>query len=101
MAWRPNRLDAERAEAAAIQAEEPLHNWVHSPVAPDDMPLRDARSAFGPLVDYVRDHGKARWITRHGRRVAVVVPLDFYEQALADRTALDGETAPPSQQQAG
>ncbi|MEC3995233.1 GIY-YIG nuclease family protein [Actinacidiphila sp. DG2A-62] len=89
--WRPNRLDAERTEAAAIQAEGPRHNCIHSPVGPDDMPLRDARSALGPPVDSVRNHGEHRWITRHGRRAAVVVPLGFYEQALADRAAR-GET---------
>ncbi|TFV33148.1 type II toxin-antitoxin system prevent-host-death family antitoxin [Streptomyces sp. T1317-0309] len=90
--WRPDRPDAERAEAAAIFAERPIHNCVHAFTEPADMPLRDARSRFTHLVDHVRDTREPRWITRHGRRSAVIVSRDFYERALA---AL-GETAVPA-----
>jgi len=81
--WRPNRPDAERAEAAAIFTERPRHNCIHSFTEPEDMPLGDARRRFTHVVDHVRATGEPRWITRHGHRSAVLVSPEFYERALA------------------
>lgn len=79
--WHADRPTASRAEAETIQAEAPLYNCIHAPTSPDDLPLARARE-FGNLVDQVRVTSEPRWITRHGRRAAVVVPLTFYERAV-------------------
>lgn len=38
--------------------------------------MREARASFGDLIGRAEYGGQITYITRHGRRVAAIVPLD-------------------------
>jgi prevent-host-death family protein len=40
-----------------------------------EVPIYDARQSLGQLVDEVNASGEAVAVTRHGRRVAVLIPV--------------------------
>ncbi|MEU2487115.1 type II toxin-antitoxin system Phd/YefM family antitoxin [Streptomyces sp. NPDC012617] len=65
------------------------------------MGVSDARANLTEVIAKVRLLGQRVIFTRRDKPQAVLVSHEFYVQALADRAALGGETAPPSQQQAG
>lgn len=61
-----------------------------------DWPLAEAKAKFSELVDLVEESG-AQYITRRGRRTAVLVPLAAYEKLLGktpERNAVDWLLAP-------
>ncbi|MBB4920997.1 type II toxin-antitoxin system Phd/YefM family antitoxin [Streptosporangium saharense] len=45
-------------------------------MAEDEMGMREARASFGDLIGRAEYGGQITYITRHGRRVAAIVPLD-------------------------
>ncbi|CAA6606103.1 hypothetical protein MTBLM1_80019 [Rhodospirillaceae bacterium LM-1] len=60
------------------------------------MSARDAKNAFGRLIDMARAEPVA--IEKHGRPVVVVVALEEYERLVANRTsdhALSGHIKKP------
>ncbi|WP_197093629.1 type II toxin-antitoxin system Phd/YefM family antitoxin [Nonomuraea sp. SBT364] len=42
----------------------------------DEIGLREGRAKFGDLVNRAEYAGQTTYITRHGRRVAAIVPID-------------------------
>jgi prevent-host-death family protein len=54
-----------------------------------EVAMTDARAALTPLIREVSWGGRPGAFTERGKRVAMVVPPDFYEQALADRARLE------------
>jgi antitoxin (DNA-binding transcriptional repressor) of toxin-antitoxin stability system len=54
-----------------------------------EVPMTDARAALTPLIREVSWGGRVGAFTERGKRVAMVVPPDFYEQALRDRARLE------------
>jgi predicted GIY-YIG superfamily endonuclease len=80
--WHPDRATARRHEAAAIKSESPLYNAMHAAAGPHDTPLRDARQKLGAIVDDVRVHHEARWLTYFGKRVVAVVEPAFHDEAV-------------------
>lgn len=76
-----------------------------------EVPMTHARAALTSLIREVSWGGKAGAFTERGKRVAMVVPPDFYDQALADKrirsaalkaiSELDEETLPPVLQRLG
>ena len=52
------------------------------PIPPDeaDIPVSDARARLSDLVDEA-EHGKVIYLSRHGRRVAALVPAEMPQQA--------------------
>jgi prevent-host-death family protein len=54
-----------------------------------EVSMTDARAALTPFIREVSWGGRAGAFTERGKRVAVVVPPDFYEQALRDRARLE------------
>ena len=45
--------------------------------------IEEARKDLGGIIDRARFKGEATMITRKGKPAAVVVPVDWYEQAQA------------------
>lgn len=45
----------------------------------DEMKAEDARKNFADLLNEVQWKGAHKVVTRHGKPVAVVVPMDWYE----------------------
>lgn len=41
-----------------------------------EISMREGRAAFGDLVSRAEYSGEITYVTRHGRRVAAIVPLD-------------------------
>ncbi len=67
-----------------------LHPKIHT--ADDgvaEVAMTDARAALTSLIREVSWGRRPGAFTERGKRVAVVVPTDFYEQALADRARLE------------
>lgn len=56
--------------------------------------IADVRNSFADAVGRARYSGEVTVLTSRGKRAAAIVPMDFYERALA---AL-GETAVPAEQ---
>ncbi|WP_329368869.1 type II toxin-antitoxin system prevent-host-death family antitoxin [Streptomyces sp. NBC_00669] len=54
--------------------------------------IADVRNSFADAVGRARYSGEVTVLTSRGKRAAAIVPMDFYERALA---AL-GETAVPA-----
>lgn len=54
--------------------------------------IADVRNSFANAVGRARYSGEVTVLTSHGKRAAAIVPMDFYERALA---AL-GETPVPA-----
>lgn len=53
----------------------------------DETGIERARQALGEIVDRARIAGEHTVITRQGKPAAVIVPVEWYEQA---KTALEG-----------
>ena len=96
--WFDDRPSAAAAEADAIRSEDPEHNGTYSPrwdrrTARDCMAdggLREvslslARPKLAGLVRSAQEGGEPIVLLEHGRRTAVIVSVEFYEQALALR----------------
>jgi prevent-host-death family protein len=102
--WYPDRLSAEIAEIEAIEAERPQHNVLHTERAQRAAPglsrwatvravglqparkrmllaIQEARAQVKAVVDAVASAGTHVVFTRHGRTVAVLVPMDWYRDA--------------------
>jgi prevent-host-death family protein len=47
----------------------------------EHMTVEEARKVLGRRVDRARDEDVHTAVTKHGRTIAVVVPLDWYRQA--------------------
>lgn len=54
-----------------------------------EVPMTDARAALTPLIREVSWGGRVGAFTERKKRVAMLVPPDFYEQALRDRTLVE------------
>lgn len=54
-----------------------------------EVPMTDARAALTPLIREVSWGGRAGAFTERGKRVAMVVPTEFYEQAMTDGALLE------------
>lgn len=52
----------------------------------EEIGIEQARRNLGEIVDRARIAGEHTVITRQGKRAAVVVPAEWYEQAI-ERTA--------------
>ncbi|NUU23417.1 MAG: type II toxin-antitoxin system prevent-host-death family antitoxin [Streptomycetaceae bacterium] len=50
------------------------------PTPPADVPVSDARPRLAEIVDEAA-HGRVTYLTKHGRRVAAIVPADLPEKA--------------------
>lgn len=96
--WFDDRPSAAAAEADAIRSEDPEHNGTYSPrrdrrtvrdaVAVDgvrEVSLSLARPKIAGLIRSVEEGGVPVVLMNHGRRDAVIVSVEFYEQALALR----------------
>lgn len=99
--WFDDRPTAAAAEAEAIRSEDPERNGTYSPrwdrhstrdaVAPDgvrEVSLSLARPKLAGLVRSVENGGEPVVLLNHGRREAVIVSPEFYEQMLAARALL-------------
>ena len=49
----------------------------------DEIGIEQARHQLGEIVDRARYTGEATLLTRQGKPAAIVVPVDWYEQAKA------------------
>jgi prevent-host-death family protein len=99
--WFDDRPSAATAEAAAIRSEDPEHNGTYSPRR-DRRSIRDAVAADGlreislslarpKLAGLVRsvEHGADPIVLlNHGRRDAVIVSVEWFEEVLAVRELL-------------
>ncbi|MFI2761350.1 type II toxin-antitoxin system prevent-host-death family antitoxin [Streptomyces echinatus] len=96
--WFDDRPTAATAEAEAIRSEDPEHNGTYSlrrdrrtardVVAHDglrEVSLSLARPKIAGLLRSVENGGEPIVLLSHGRRDAVIVSVEFYEQALAAR----------------
>jgi hypothetical protein len=54
-----------------------------------EVAMTDARAALTSFIREVSWGGRTGGFTERGKRVAVVVPPDFYEQAIRDRAIID------------
>lgn len=57
------------------------------------MPLREVRAQIGHLVDRAEHHGETTIITRHGRPVARIAPMNVFTYAI--EVSADGEVWAP------
>lgn len=102
--WFPNRPAAARAEVEAIEDHDPVHNGTHSPsrarrINQDQVDaagvrhisLGRARNQWNDVVDEAKS-GTRTALLNYGKPHAYLVPMAFYERALA---AL-GESPTPS-----
>lgn len=99
--WFETRPPARAAELEAIKSERPLYNVNSSPWAPGPRELTPEERTIGQLRANLAEHvARARHLqeavfvvdrTKKRKRVAVLVPFEFYERALA---ALDEEAVP-------
>jgi prevent-host-death family protein len=91
LAWYPTREAAAEAEIAAIKAEDPLHNRLHSPFyqRPVDpgTPLTELRKNGREIVNHVYYSGAVVYITASGKRAAALVPVHVAEAYEAQRRA--------------
>lgn len=55
------------------------------PIQPDDVPISEARTMIGDLADAASE-GKIIYLTRRGRRIAAIVPVD--ERLVTDPVGL-------------
>lgn len=92
--WHDNRADALAAEAAAICDENPMYNILRRPYRPFGrlvptahstrsgdvacVSIQSARQQLRDHVDAAREDGQHTVIERHGRPVAVLVPVIWY-----------------------
>lgn len=99
--WFDDRPTAAAAEAIAVRTEDPEHNGTYSPrrdrrtvrdaVAADgvrEVSLSLARPKLAGLIRGVEEGGGPVVLMNHGRRDAVIVSTEFYEQAMALRDVL-------------
>ena len=56
----------------------------------DEIGIERARQTLGDLVDRARYAGDHTTITRQNKQVAVIVPVEWYEQAKAALKERDG-----------
>lgn len=47
----------------------------------EHMTVEEARKVLGKRVDRARDEGLHTAVAKHGRTIAVVVPIDWYREA--------------------
>lgn len=92
--WFDTRVQALAAETAAIKAEDPLHNRQHSPsyrrpVAPGT-PLTALKARFTDFVNRVLYRNEVLYVTKNGRRVAAVVPVEVAERYEAEQRRTSG-----------
>lgn len=101
--WFDDRPSAAASEADAIRSEDPEHNGTYSPrrdrhtvrdaVAADgvrEISLSLARPKLAGLIRGVEEGGEPVVLMNYGRRDAVIVSTEFYEQAMALRDLLRG-----------
>lgn len=62
-------------------------------VQPDDVTVSEARDHLADLIGEVTYSGVTRYLTRRGRRVAALVPVDVAEAAAAEEDAWLSELA--------
>ncbi|MEU0941038.1 type II toxin-antitoxin system prevent-host-death family antitoxin [Embleya sp. NPDC005971] len=60
-----------------------------APKAEHDEPIAQARNNLSEVINRARYLGEPTFLLNRGKRVAVVVGTDFYEQALADRARIE------------
>lgn len=60
---------------------------------PADWQLQDAKNRFSQVVRAARD-GVPQWVTVHGKRAAVVLSAEVYEELLHGRDALAVQAVP-------
>lgn len=97
--WFDTRPPARAAELQAIKDERPVHNINSSPWAPGPRELTTEERTVGQLRANLTEHiARARHLketvfvvdrTKGRRRVAALVPIEFYERALEDRARLE------------
>lgn len=52
-------------------------------------PIAQARNGLAEVINRARYLGEPTFLLNRGKRAAVVVSVDFYEQAIADRERLE------------
>ncbi|MEU2443522.1 GIY-YIG nuclease family protein [Streptomyces althioticus] len=96
--WHDTRPVALAAELEAIKSEAPRYNVAGSPWAPGPRELEADELNTGQAKEVLRGVELGAQVveplfivdrTKSRRRVAVLVPHDFYEQALSDRARLE------------
>lgn len=60
-----------------------------APKTEHDQPIAQARNNLSEVINRARYLGEPTFLLNRGKRVAVVVGTDFYEQAIADRARLE------------
>lgn len=60
-----------------------------APKTEHDEPIAQARNNLSEVINRARYLGEPTFLLNRGKRVAVVVGVDFYEQALADRERVE------------
>lgn len=83
--WRSGRVGRQRLRQVALMAK--IAPMVPSSVAMKSMSAKEAKNAFGLLLDTARAEPVA--IVKHGRRVAVVVSAEEYDRLADDRAQAD------------
>jgi antitoxin Phd len=53
----------------------------------DTWPLQNAKARFSELVNYCLEHGP-QMVTRNGREVAVLIPVEDYKRAVVPKKSL-------------
>ena len=98
--WYPNRKDAEAAEVAAIKAEGPRHNITHSAVLSREtfsagkwtvdgathVRPSQMRVHFRAVLNEVEHEGVHIFVLRYDKPSAVIVSVEWFEQARAALT---------------
>ncbi len=105
--WFENRPAALAAELQAIKTEHPIHNVIGTPepykrrdLAPDEVGGGALRANLAEYIGRVHYRGEEIVIvdgTRHRKRIAALVSMDFYEralEALGEERELATEDAP-------
>lgn len=96
--WHDTRPVALAAELEAIKSEAPRYNVAGSPWAPGPRELEADELNTGQAKEVLRGVELGAQVveplfivdrTKSRRRVAVLVPHDFYERALSDRARLE------------
>jgi GIY-YIG catalytic domain-containing protein len=90
--WHPDRPTAAASEVAAIEAEKPRYNITHAVIRPhgalvqlaDNQILSDqVRLHFRATLSRIQHDGAHLHVVRYSKPVAVLIPVDWYEQAKA------------------
>jgi prevent-host-death family protein len=92
--WFEDRPSAAKAEADAIRAEDPAHNWTYSPrydrrtardiVLPSgvrEVSIANARKILGDVVGRTQHGGSPTILVNRKKRVAALISMDFYDAA--------------------